>query len=490
MVSTVRVKAAIVEDDTGIKSEIPVLISEYGVLEPLMDYLLQKQQEGRSQTWVDRVVRATQKLIDYMEANIRGFSNPRILFQTFAKRLYSGTIGDDGYDPSGLYWIPTSTNTTNQLIAALTGFTDWLAEHQGVEHMNPLVEADSFTQRLNYAAWFRKNQNDFLGHIEDKNVNKTVRKARNIKGRRELIRKDDDAVAFPEKDFEKFYLNGIGGALDARSALRDKLIVLLMHGGGLRKSEALSLWVSDVLEEPDNPNTALVRIYHPEDGVAPNGWRGRSGKTNRAAYLMENYALTSRKELLGTQRLGWKTRVVDHDDNYIQVHWFSSEFGVLFMALWQDYLRYLVSIDRHHPYAFVAFKTGYLGNPYTLNAFHDNYQKGLKRIGIAPNKANGYGPHGHRHAYGRRLTKASVDPVIRKKCLHHASLESQTVYTAPSLKQISDSLNKATVRLEGLADSNEYIPPVTDWQSLTRYGFDDIDPQGYFTGKIPKLGIK
>jgi hypothetical protein len=26
-----------------------------------------------------------------------------------------------------------------------------------------------------------------------------------------------------------------------------------------------------------------------------------------------------------------------------------------------------------------------------------------------------------------------------------------------------------------------------DWQTLVEHGFDDIDPQGYFTGKHPKL---
>ena len=101
-----------------------------------------------------------------MEANKSGFGYPKSLFQTFAKRLYTGTIGEDGIDSSGLFWIPASIKTNNQLISALTGFTNWLSEYQNVEHMNPLVIADSFTQRLNYAAWFRKNQYDFLGHIE------------------------------------------------------------------------------------------------------------------------------------------------------------------------------------------------------------------------------------------------------------------------------------------------------------------------------------
>jgi hypothetical protein len=40
----------------------------------------------------------------------------------------------------------------------------------------------------------RKNQNDFLGHIEDKTVNKTIRKARTMKGRTPLTKAEDDAL--------------------------------------------------------------------------------------------------------------------------------------------------------------------------------------------------------------------------------------------------------------------------------------------------------
>lgn len=105
-----------------------------------------------------------------------------------------------------------------------------------------------------------------------------------------------------------------------------------MHGGGLRVSEALGLWVADVFEDPLDPERALIRIYHPEDGKAPEVWKGCHGGTHRAAYLKENYALIPRN------RLGWKGRVMDHKDNFIQVQWFPSAYGVLFMKLWRDYL--------------------------------------------------------------------------------------------------------------------------------------------------------
>jgi integrase len=481
--SSVKVKATVVEDNTGIKSQLPVLLTEQGELSVVTDYLLKMEANGVSPSVMNQFIQVVSLLLDYMEANKDLFNDPKILFQTFAKRMYSGTIGEDGLDPSGLYWMPSSTEHVNKHIHRLTAFTDWIAKKQGTEPMNPLRDATPHEQRLNYAAWFRKNQNDFLGHIEDKSINKTIRKARTLKGRTLLTKTEDDAIAFPEKHWESFFKDGIGGAKDPRVALRDKLISLLMHGGGLRESEALLLWVTDVFEDPYDPDNAVVRIYNEIDGKAPNGWCSRSGKHTREAYLKEEYSRIPRIKMLGTARLGWKCRVVDHRDYYIQVQWFPADYGKVFMSLWKNYQKYRASFDCHNPYAFVSFHRSALGNPYTLNAFHQSYALGLKRIGLAPNKAEGLDPHGHRHNYGRRLDRAGLNPLVIRRCMHHKSLESQVPYTGKGQQELSDELNKATLQLA----NPESKVKALDWKTLVEHGFEDIDPQGYFTGKYPKL---
>ena len=481
--SSVKVRATIVEDNTGIKSQLPVLLTEQGELSVVTDYLLKMEANGVSASVMNQFIQVVSLLLDYMEANKDLFNDPKILFQTFAKRLYSGTIGEDGLDPSGLYWMPSSTEHVNKHIHRLTAFTDWIASKQGTESMNPLRDATPHEQRLNYAAWFRKNQNDFLGHIEDKSINKTIRKARTMKGRTRLTMTEDDAIAFPEKHWESFYKDGMGGAKDPRVALRDKLILLLMHGGGLRESEALLIWVTDVFEDPYNPDNAVVRVYNEVDGKAPDGWRSRGGKHTRASYLKEEYARIPRIKMHGTARIGWKSRVTDHRDNYIQVQFFPTDYAKVFMSLWKDYQKYRASIDCHHPYAFISFHHSALGNPYNTGAFHDNYANGLKRIGLAPNKAEGLDPHGHRHNYGRRLERSGLNALVIRRCMHHKSLESQVPYTGKGQQEISDELNKSTLQL---ANPESKVKPL-DWKTLVEHGFDDIDPQGYFTGKNPKL---
>ncbi|SDU24885.1 Phage integrase family protein [Pseudomonas pohangensis] len=513
--SAVDTYAKVVVDDSGFRSEIPVLLTEKGVVQPLLDYLL-KMQIKRSQHWQRHVVSAAKLLLEYMEVNQHNFSDPATLFQAFAARLFTGTVGDDGLDPSGLYWIPASTATANRHLNALKGLTDYLAEHQGVQHMNPLVMASSYDQRLNYAAWYRSNQNDFLGHIKDKTVNETVRTARNVRGRRALSKADGDAVAFPEQLFERFFLEGLGGARDRRCAVRDQLITILMHGAGVRESEPLNLWVQDVLDDPHDLTKVIVRIYHPEEGKAPDGWKSQTGKTNRSANLREAHALTPRNRLRGTHNVGWKGSVIEHLDSYIQMHWFPTDFGRLFRKLWREHLHYLSSIERHHPYAFVSYEKRVLGRPYTLNAFNKNYAAALARVGLSAAKVEGRSPHGHRHAFGRRLTRAGIHPRIIMKAMHHSSLESQIVYTTPGIDEVShvleqasrrldevsaggrliqpptidetnQALEQASGRLDEISAGGRLIQPFSNWDELLKTGFEDIDPRGLLSGPHPKL---
>lgn len=479
----VRVIGKVVEDNTGVVSEIPVLLTAEGEISSLTDYLLYLQTNGRSMSTLDKVVRAVSMLLEYMEANADVFSDPENMFQAFVRRLYSGTASASGLDPSGLYWVPASESTVRERIGALSAFTDWLADKQGTTPLNPLRKATPHEERLNYAAWYRRNQNDFLGHIRDKSISSTVKRARSIKGRAPLARTDDDAIAFPTAKFETFFTQGIGAAKDPRVALRDKLILLLMHGAGLRISEALLLWVTDVREDPQDPSKALVRIYSEREGIAPDGWKSRKGNKTRKAYLKENYGRIPRCDMTGTQHLGWKGKLVDHPDGYMIAYWFPPKFAQVFLMLWQTYMKYRGTADAYHPYAFISFHNSAFGNPYTINAFNQNYASGLRRIVLEPNKAEGLDPHGHRHNYGRRLTEAGLDPLIRKKCLHHKSLESQTIYTMPGARRVSEMLNVAS---EQLAHRDAQASG-TDWKALMEYGFDAIDPAGLYTGRQPKL---
>ncbi len=466
--------AKVVVDDSGVQSEIPVLLTEQGPVSILIDYLLDNQH--LSPSWQRLVAQVTKLLLEYIEANSHHFSEPRNLFQAFASCLYTGTIDGNGLDPSGLGWVPASRNTGNRFVSVLKGLTNYVSARYQKPNMNPLTKASTHDQRLNYAAWHRRNSNDFLGHIKSKTLADSVSTARNIRTRSKLSKVDDDSVAFPEKLFNTMCMDGFGGALDPRCAVRDQLILIMMHGAGLRESDTLHLWIADVAAHPLIEGGAMVRVYHPEEGKAPDNWRGRKGTTTRAAYLREKYALMARNLRQGSKRVGWKTRLVDHPDNYIQLHWFPPRFSVLFMMLWKIHVRYLATVERHHPYAFVSYDESVIGQPYTLQAFNGNYKRALARIGETASKCDGRSTHGHRHAFGRRLSRAEVPPQIIRKAMHHTSLESQKRYTAPGIADVSTALTSAEQVLNELTDSGRIISPFSGLDQVLPENTAALDP--------------
>src|SRR5437899_8459720 len=132
----VQVRAKVITDSTGAVSEIPILLTREGPLQSLVDYFLWRRHD-RSVAWMRKVVQAVSLLLAYAHANSASLKSSRELFHNFAQRLYSGTVGADGRDPSGLYWLPMRGKPAAMLLACLSDFSDWLADKQGTAPPNP-----------------------------------------------------------------------------------------------------------------------------------------------------------------------------------------------------------------------------------------------------------------------------------------------------------------------------------------------------------------
>ena len=103
------VKASVVTDATGVVTQVPALITPYGVLEPLLDYFLARRHD-RSLAWMQKGARAVRLFVEYLSTNPDERDNYR-LFLNFAQRLYTGTlVAETGEDPSGLGWAPMPPN--------------------------------------------------------------------------------------------------------------------------------------------------------------------------------------------------------------------------------------------------------------------------------------------------------------------------------------------------------------------------------------------
>jgi len=484
----VTARAKIIIDNTGIQAEIPIILTERGPLEPLVAYCIEHI-HPRSFSWMQKLLQAVGLLLDYMTANHACFENPKELFRTFANRLTTGTIGEDGLDPSGLYWLPMTSTIANQLINLISAFSDWMSQRGGTMQLNPWRQATSYEEKLNWAAYLHRNDRAFLGHTWSREAaSETAKKARNTLLKRSPKIEHEGVKYFPENRFADLITKGfiVPGKQESprvidRVNLRDVLITLLQHGGAVRKCEPFHLYVHDVVPDPREPNSALVRIYHPSDGLAPNDWLNASGipvKCNREAYLRGKYQMRPRNTYPKTDSFhaGWKDPTLDSSAGFFHVHWFPTWMGKLFKQLWDRYLIQRALMNCRHPFAFVALS----GRPYAIGDYNEAYERAIRRIGLVPAKMNGTTPHAHRHAYGRRMKKGGVEAFERKRALHHKSLESQLIYTEPTIEDITSTMKAASQRLE--QPSQEFLST-----NFLEYGFEDIDPLGLFSGTNPRL---
>lgn len=461
----VCVKAQVVQDDTGIRAGIPVMLVEQDghlrALDPLVDYLLAHTQT-RSLSWMRKLCQAVGLLLDYLAVHHAHFARPVDLFDTFAQRVYSGSIGEDGRDPSGLYWLPKHSANARQLLASLSEFSDWLHKTYGTQPLNPWRDASRAEERLNWAAFVNKSERSFLGHLDSyADAAEAAKLARNTRQRRTPVGEHGGTKAFPEDRFEALLFEGftVPGKQDSpdlveRYDWRGICLTLLMNGGGLRDCEPFHLWVHDVMVDPQVPTLALVRVYHPIDGAAPKDFKGADGRylANREAYLAARYpAYRPRHKSTGNYHAGWKNpKLSDDKQHYLHVHWFPCDLGRLFLQAWKLYmyqrLRAHIGTDRH-PFLFVSFRGEQRGEPYTIDAFRDAHARAMRRIGLVPAKLNGTTEHAHRHAYGQRVAHANLGERVIQSGLHHRSPESQAVYTEPSITRVTRLLAAANEAL-------------------------------------------
>lgn len=463
----VRVNAKVMTDKTGVKTEIPVILYEHDgrliEIESLVDYLLANSQ-GRSLSWMQKLCQGVELLLDYMLAGQQLYDKPAEVFETFAQRIHTGTIGDDGMDPSWLYWLPKHNDNANQLLTLLSNYSDWMVARQkyNTTTMNPWREATTHEQRLNWAAFIHRNKRSFLGHTADyADAAEAAKQARNVMLRKSPVGTHGGTKAFPEDNYWELLFEGFKVRGKENADIVDRYdwggicITHLQHHGALRVSECFHLWVHDVQPDPEDPSIAVVRVFDPIHGAAPKDRRGpdRRYLPNREAYLRMFYpGYRPRNMVTGNQRAGWKhPQMTDVQNNFMYVFWSTKEMGRFFMRAWQYYMqkrfREKIGTDKH-PFAFVSFRGEAHGEPYTIDSYRDRHNRAVRHIGLNPRKENGTTEHGHRHASGQRLSRAKVSKLIIQAVMHHKSPESQDVYTQPQIAQVTEEMARACEALE------------------------------------------
>lgn len=457
-------RARVFTDETGIELELPVLVTAGGVVDTLLDYVLEHW-GVRGTSWMRKVVFATLYFLAYAHAH-QDYSDGRALFESFRQRLLTGTINPATLsDPTGLWWRAGSGKRCNRIIGNLSDLFDWWAERNPGAANPALSWAGSRSDlRLIEAAYNYRRNKAFLGHTWSSS--QLAASASSPKGRyRQKTNvpkvEKESPPAFPENRVVDLVLKGF--KVGQRYDYRNMLITLLLNGAGFRYSEPFHLYLWDVVEDPAQPGVALVLIHHPSLGSAPNDpdWLDTTGRVkqgNRTEYLAEKFGRNPRNWLLSKEASGWKGGMHESrlSDYYMQAYWFVPELGSLFWKIWNVYIEQVANVkpsSRHHPFAFMNLSRDPIGEPYKLSKFEKAHAAAVRRIGLTPAKHLGTTLHGHRHAYAQRLRKAKVSEEMIRRFMHHIDLESQEVYTAPSPAEVAVALRSGLERLDSNTSS-------------------------------------
>lgn len=385
--------------------------------------------------------RSIGRFIDFLAARGKYYEDTDrrpFLFQDFVDALILGTI-QGGTDATGLYWLPTTSRSSKRTLLEVLAFVDWLAENAGVPSVAPYRNATLAEEMVFWRAWRYQKESSLYKHLKtrasaqrSKNFGRTV----GVGGRKRVSKVMEEVKTFPEH-FLMALLKAFRRSRQHHwTTLRDQLVTILLHAGN-RMSDVLHMWVCDVFADPHDKNRAEVRLYHPHDGAVP--FSNNDEPQTRAAYLKFKYDLLPLTDQPGKRKVGWKDIALnDAEGMYARVVFLPDGSAEAFLRLFREYMKIRPRVTRH-PYLFVTSAL----NPMTPEDFRRVHDAAVRRIGLIPAKELGTTPHGHRHAYGTWLDRNGVSEKIIQLAMHHKSVKSQTVYTAPTIAEIAAAIQAA-----------------------------------------------
>ncbi|MBI6949759.1 gamma-mobile-trio recombinase GmtY [Pseudomonas koreensis] len=438
MAYVLKIRARYRSDATGREVLLPAVFTESGLVLSHLRYLAAHL--GRSQAWRSKSVAALIRLIKYINANVEYYNSATELLRGFQAALNGGSFNQTTLeDPSGLYWRPLTAENASSVLWYITHYTDWLSRQSAYSsiRINGFRKATSTEARLNWCAYYNKERHVFLNYLNSYGrVSEEVWRVRDVKADERLVGLINSAVRFPESKIDDLMRIGFvrrdnrGASVfnEERPDYKGQAITMLMHYGGVRRSEALQLYLQDVMVDKVR-GEALVRVYHPSLGRSPD-----EAYSTRGEYLAIRFRLKPRNQYLVTERLhlGWKRPLLTNSrEGYFAVSFFPPEKAVEFLSVFTNYLKFQrVSPPEYenHPYAF----TNCYGAPETAKNFSRLHKAAVERLELKHCKQLGTTEHGHRHAYGYRLSEYGFTPLEIKVAMHHRAISSQQVYTQKS----------------------------------------------------------
>lgn len=433
---------------------VPIVVLDTGHILYEAWYLFRAEGvRGHSASWFEKAAHYIGRFYDYYRAT----HGDAALSPDSANKLISdcisafehGTVQPDGTDLTGLRWNPWSPSKVSHAVSVLREFCRALADLWGDE--NPLSSSRFAQAAMTSFAREQKKFHSKLFHLaaRDKTY-RTIKSFREARG--SIVGRAGTAKTFPKSLIGPLLFQGcerarvatdFGHPLANKFNLPLMMAILLLAGGGLRKSEIFQLFADDVRAKE-------IRLYDPVLGRIE--WRekrtGERRTGQRAEYLADRFGRVPRNKLPRGhgQHAGWKSMLYDYAEPhfYSVVQWINGSQKSLFYHLFRIYRDHVLPTGLDHPYLFVSMSHGEFGRPWTVGAFNDAFNEALRRIGEEPDAERGLNPHGLRHLYGQTLVDMGMKPLVIQHAMHHKSIESQVGYTKPSADRVRQMLEAAS----------------------------------------------
>ena len=422
---------------------IPIIILADGSISSVaVDYVLHLIKNRSIQT-VAFALRAIVLLFDFhtakYESHIPSQAEQERFFNLFAAAIENGTILRDGSDPMELGWTSRTTPQVRKLTRSCLSFLDYAKKQEEVHGLGGF--SSLLNEKRNEDAAFRDKSASYslLAHLHRPSESRNFQIGKSPGA----LSKTRRAVGFPTDKLHPLIESILQNTRASKAArVRDALAICLLAYGGIRSSEALHIWMSDIVQDGAS---ARIFVRHPSDFTT----KVNGKKQSRRGILENQYNLIPRQLLPpGRLHVGWKGMSFDYDHTAV-VYWIDPRAGELFSTLHRQWIMRLRPSAPDHPYYFVNLdQDGDYGGPWTMAGFRQAFRAACQRIGLVVDQANGVNPHGLRHFYGLTAEAMKLSNNVVQQMMHHVSILSQEIYKHPRPEEISSAIAKAASNVE------------------------------------------
>lgn len=428
----------------------------------------------RSMTWMRTRSRALGLFYDYCAALSRKNAHPMSYHDMVAR--FGMLIANGSIDPKTatddlkLYWPPSSIGNAKRMISSLREFTEWCSSKNLIPKLLKINRDQLPTDEKSYIKYlyqaYKTKSFMFLGHtLQASVIAKRMAELRNITPINFAPKTSKTVTSkhFPEQYVsllikDGFVKNPLANDIVEREDITAKMITILMMFGGTRHSEPYHLWFNDVIPQLDG--SCKVFLRHPSEA---NTFIPGEPEKSRKQYLLEHGLLPRNSNSNSkSYKAGWKNLQVDeHFSAPIQFIHPAAEkmFRELYIIYIKSYRPHLMrqrkeSGSQIHPFLFINNWDGDIGAPYSMAAYRSALERAFMRLNhtydlnIKISNKSGTSPHGMRHYYGQALTDLGMDQKVIQKCLHHRTIQAQSIYTEPNGEKIRAQLDNALNKIK------------------------------------------